>query len=158
MNYKIVWVDTDTDTIRRQWILPLPIVVGRCPTADITIDDASISRRHCQFMLDPHGTLVVRDLGAKNGVYVDQRKVDKVSVRPGSDVRLGLVTLRAELTDEELQTYEKIMSERDRVDGLRKELEHIQELDELDAAGWINQNSIDNLETDIEERKLKRYQ
>ena len=62
-----------------------------------------------------------------------------------------------ELSDEELRQYEKIMNERDRIDELRKELEHMQELDDLDRAGWINQNNINDLEADIEERKAIRY-
>ena len=101
MNYKFVWVDSESGLVKRQWILPPPLVVGRCPTAEITIDDASISRRHCQFMTDPYGSLMVRDLGSKNGVYVDDRRVDKSIVTPQNEVRMGLVLLRAELTDDE---------------------------------------------------------
>lgn len=100
MNYKFVWVDSESGENVMQWILSPPVTVGRCPTAEITIDDVSISRRHCQFMLDPYGSLMVRDLGSKNGVFVDQRKVDKAIVRPGDVVRLGMVALRAELTEE----------------------------------------------------------
>ena len=107
MNYKFVLVDADSGRDIRQWILPPPVTVGRCPTAEITIPDASISRRHCQFLMDPHGSLVVRDLGSKNGVYVDQRRVDKSVVRPGTTIRIGTVTLRAELTDEVMEEMEE---------------------------------------------------
>lgn len=106
MNYKFVLVDSASGTDRLEWILPLPVVVGRCPTADITIGDASISRRHCQFLTDPYDSLMVRDLGSKNGVFVDDRRVDKGVVRPGSIVRIGVIALRAELTDEEAQLDE----------------------------------------------------
>ena len=95
-------MDTESGRDIRRWILPPPVVVGRCPTADITVGDVSISRKHCQFLLDPHGSLVVRDLSSKNGLFVDQRKVDKAVVRPGSIIRIGLVTLRFELTNDEL--------------------------------------------------------
>jgi pSer/pThr/pTyr-binding forkhead associated (FHA) protein len=107
MNYKFVLFDIASGTDRLEWILPLPVVVGRCPTADITIGDASISRRHCQFLLDPHDSLMVRDLGSKNGVFVDERRVDKAVVRPGSQVRIGVITLRPELTDEEADLVEE---------------------------------------------------
>ncbi len=106
MNYKFVLVDSATGMDRLEWILPLPVVVGRCPTADITIGDASISRRHCQFFLDAYDSLMVRDLGSKNGVFVDERRVDKGAVRPGSTVRIGVITLRPELTDEEAELDE----------------------------------------------------
>ena len=36
-----------------------------------------------------------------NGVFVDQRRVEKAAVRPGAIIRIGLVTLRLELTEEE---------------------------------------------------------
>ena len=102
MNYKFVLLDNESGRPTNQWVLSLPVVVGRCPTADITIDTISLSRRHCEFFLDPYDSLVVHDLGSKNGVYVDQRKVDKAVVRPGTEVRLGLITLRCDLTDEEM--------------------------------------------------------
>ena len=101
MNYKFVLVDTTTGSDVREWVCTLPITVGRGPTAEITIGDDSISRRHCEFHVDPHGSLVVRDLGSKNGVFVEQRRVEKAIVRPGTEVRIGMVTMRAELTDED---------------------------------------------------------
>lgn len=113
MNYKFVMVDNVTGADRVRWILPPPLVVGRCPTTDICIADPSISRRHCQFSINSEGALVVRDLGSLNGVYVDDHRVDRpVVVRPGSEVRIGAVTLRAEFTEEAadqplpVETYE----------------------------------------------------
>lgn len=102
MNYKFVLVDPASGSEKTQWILSPPVTVGRCPTADITINDASISRRHCQFLVNPYDSLVVRDLGSKNGVFVDEHRVDKAVVSPGTEIRIGVITLRAELTDEEL--------------------------------------------------------
>jgi pSer/pThr/pTyr-binding forkhead associated (FHA) protein len=102
MNYKFVLVNTATGQNERQWILSPPLTVGRCPTVEITINDASISRRHCQFLIDPYDSLIVRDLGSKNGVFLDDERVDKAVVSHGSLIRIGSITLRAELTDEEM--------------------------------------------------------
>jgi hypothetical protein len=102
MNSKFVLVDSASGNDKAEWILPLPVTVGRCPTAEITIGDASISRRHCEFFVDPYGSLTVHDLGSKNGVFVDERRVDKAVVRPGTTVRMGMITLRPELTEEEM--------------------------------------------------------
>ncbi|TWT82535.1 Glycogen accumulation regulator GarA [Planctomycetes bacterium CA13] len=102
MNYKFVLIDRSNGNDEAEWILTPPVVAGRCPTADITISDESISRRHCQFFLDPYGSLAVRDLGSKNGIYVDERRVEKTVVSPGTEVRIGRITLRLELTDEEI--------------------------------------------------------
>jgi pSer/pThr/pTyr-binding forkhead associated (FHA) protein len=65
------------------------------------INDPSISRRHCQFTLGAEGALLVRDLGSKNGVYVDEKRVSKAIIRPGEVVQIGAVSLRPDWTDQE---------------------------------------------------------
>ena len=124
MSYKFVLVNPDSGIPEQSWVLPTPIVVGRCPTADITLDDVSISRRHCQFLIDPHGALIVRDLGSTNGVYVDGRKVEKATVSMGTEIRLGLLTMRVELTADEMDEIsgEKSGSVYDLVDTERVQI------------------------------------
>ena len=102
MNYKIVLVDSATGTDQSFWILPPPITVGRSPTANISIGDPSISRRHCQFSTDAQEALVVRDLDSMNGIYVEDRRVTKAVLKPGDLVRLGAITLRVEWTDDDV--------------------------------------------------------
>ena len=101
MNVRFVLVDNATGFNRAHWVLPLPVIVGRCPTADISINDSSISRRHCQFSMNTEGALVVRDLGSLNGIYISERRVDKAVVFPGTVVQIGAITLRPEWTDDE---------------------------------------------------------
>jgi hypothetical protein len=100
MSYRFAWIDDEDDSELSHWILPLPVTVGRCPTADITIGDRSISRRHCQFLADSGGALLVRDLGSMNGVYIDDRRVDKALVPPSGIVRIGAVCLHVEWTED----------------------------------------------------------
>lgn len=121
MSYKFVLINSDSGIPEQSWVLPTPLVVGRCPTADITLDDASISRRHCQFLIDPHGSLIVRDLGSTNGVYVDGRKVEKATLSMGTEVRMGVLTMRVDLTDDEMDeiSQEKSGSVYDLVDTER---------------------------------------
>lgn len=106
MNYKFSLLESGTGRPCAHWILCPPVTVGRCPTSDILINDPSISRRHCQFTLDADGALVVRDLGSKNGVYVNDERVERAIVRPGELVQIGAVTLSPEWTAEAVtQTY-----------------------------------------------------
>ena len=101
MNYKFVLLDSATRRARAHWIKSPPVTIGRDPSCQILINDPSISRRHCQFTVDAEGSLIVRDLGSKNGVYVEQRRVDKkVVVRPGMIVQIGAVSLRPEWTEQ----------------------------------------------------------
>jgi pSer/pThr/pTyr-binding forkhead associated (FHA) protein len=102
MNYKFFWVDNETGQVLRTWVRTPPIKVGRGIFADICIDSPSISRRHCEFFLDPHGTLIVHDLGSKNGVLIDGKRVTRGVITPESEIRIGLIKLRVEMTEEEI--------------------------------------------------------
>ena len=72
-------------------------------------------------MIDPHGSLIVRDLGSTNGVYVDGRKVEKATLSMGTEVRMGVLTMRVDLTDDEMDeiSQEKSGSVYDLVDTER---------------------------------------
>lgn len=53
---------------------PSSVVIGRGEDADLQIDDADASRAHCEVARTFAG-VVVRDLGSKNGVLVERRRV-----------------------------------------------------------------------------------
>jgi DNA-binding winged helix-turn-helix (wHTH) protein len=68
------------------------LVLGREPGLAGTIDDASVSRRHAHLRRNG-GTVVLTDLGSKNGTFVNGVRVSgPVSLVDGDEVRLGLVT------------------------------------------------------------------
>lgn len=64
------------------------IVVGRDPTCDITHDHSLLSRRHAEFV-SAGELVVVRDLGSRNGVFVNGTKTAEHSLRPGDVVQIG---------------------------------------------------------------------
>jgi hypothetical protein len=49
---------------------PGPLTLGRTDAADITIDDTSVSKRHCVFEPTPEG-MSLTDLGSTNGTSVN---------------------------------------------------------------------------------------
>lgn len=67
-------------------------ILGRDPSCDLVINDVKCSRRHAVMEAGPDG-LVVRDSGSANGVYVNGRKIDRVALKEGDEVKLGDVTL-----------------------------------------------------------------
>ena len=69
------------------------IVVGRDPACDITLDHALLSRKHAEFVT-AGDLVVVRDLGSRNGVFVNGTKAAEQSLQPGDVVQIG--PLRAE--------------------------------------------------------------
>ena len=73
------------------------LVVGRSDDkANITIKSGSISRAHVRFSIDNNETLLVDDLGSKNGTFVDGSRLDvgiPVVLSDGSEVQLGTIKL-----------------------------------------------------------------
>lgn len=66
-------------------------VVGRATDSDVVLPDQSTSRRHALLIVRA-GTVTVRDLGTKNGTYLNGRKVSsEEQVAPGSTIRFGFL-------------------------------------------------------------------
>jgi two-component system, NtrC family, response regulator GlrR len=71
------------------------MVLGSAPTLEIVVDDPSVSRLHAE--LDPTETgLWVRDLGSRNGTFVEEIRVLGACVPPGGRLRVGETELRVE--------------------------------------------------------------
>ena len=62
--------------------------VGRHPESDIFLNDVTVSRHHCRFVLTDQ-TLAVEDSGSTNGTYVNEARVDKAEVSAGDEVLVG---------------------------------------------------------------------
>jgi hypothetical protein len=65
--------------------------IGSSADNDVVIEDGSVSRAHLLFE-QLAGAWFVEDLGSRNGTYVNgQRITSRRVVRPGDEIRLGLV-------------------------------------------------------------------
>ena len=71
-------------------------VIGRAKSCDITVGDGTISRNHGILMRDTAGDWTYRDLGSKNGSFLNDRKITEpmkpVPVEFGDEIRMGLTT------------------------------------------------------------------
>ena len=63
------------------------MVIGRDEGLDLTIPDGSVSRRHAEIVLGPTKA-EVKDLGSRNGIFVNGARVAAVSIRPGDTLRV----------------------------------------------------------------------
>ncbi len=63
-------------------------VAGRSPSADIFLDDVTVSRKHAEFVRELDD-FVVRDVGSLNGTYVNRERIDSVVLRAGDEVQIG---------------------------------------------------------------------
>jgi hypothetical protein len=78
----------------RELLLVGTIVVGRDPSCDVTEDgDPLLSRRHTEFTAGPDG-VTVRDLGSRNGTFVNGVRIAEGSIRAGDVVHIGNMRLR----------------------------------------------------------------
>jgi hypothetical protein len=76
-------------------------IIGRSSTADVVIDDPSVSRFHARMWRQDERTLCV-DLGSSNGTTVDGKAVGStpMEVEHGSSVQFGAARFRFERIDD----------------------------------------------------------
>jgi pSer/pThr/pTyr-binding forkhead associated (FHA) protein len=76
--------------------------LGRNPTNDYRVHDATVSSFHCEIVLSEDSVLV-RDLGSTNGTFIDNHPVHEGQLKPGQILRLGSAELRLEPQPEPAQ-------------------------------------------------------
>ena len=75
-------------------------VVGRDPTCDVVVNDASVSRKHAR--LERWGSnWAVIDERSANGTFLDGKRVLETMLQAGQELRFGAVAYRVELEEEE---------------------------------------------------------
>lgn len=62
--------------------------VGRHPDSDIFLDDVTVSRHHCRFLVTDGG-ISVEDSGSTNGTYVNEARVDSAELNAADEVLVG---------------------------------------------------------------------
>jgi len=73
--------------------------IGRQSTNDIALPDRTVSKRHA-IVGRVKGQTVVKDLGSRNGTFVNGEKVEKSILLSGDRLKVGSVSLRFFLEEE----------------------------------------------------------
>ena len=79
--------------LRRIAVQPLPFRVGRLPDLALTLASDSVSKEHGELFLQG-GALHVRDLGSKNGTFVNSERVGEAPLREGDILHFAQVEFR----------------------------------------------------------------
>lgn len=79
--------------LRRIAVRPLPFRVGRLPDLALTLASDSVSKEHGELFLRGGG-LHVRDLGSKNGTFVNSERVGEAPLREGDILHFAQVEFR----------------------------------------------------------------
>lgn len=64
--------------------------IGRKDDCSIRIPLATISRRHAEIVVND-GTVTIKDLGAANGTFVNNQRIEKKQLNPGDQILVGPV-------------------------------------------------------------------
>jgi len=71
---------------------PEELVIGRDPLAQLSIDEAVLSRQHAK-LLKKWGGVVIQDCKSKNGTFVNNDRIEEKLLRDGDKIMLGTVKL-----------------------------------------------------------------
>ena len=100
------------DGSRRMFPLPPGVTtIGRKQDCSIRIPLAMVSRRHAEILVEGEG-VVLRDLGAPNGTFLNNRKVSEEGLEPGDQIMIGPVILTVQIDGQ--PSEEKIVHVRSR--------------------------------------------
>lgn len=88
--------------------------VGRDPTNSLVLNDIKVSRRHAVVRWEGDH-FVVRDMGSRNGTFVDGERIDQMMLDDGNIIRIGdsefLVRIAAQkMVEEELFNQQRQMA------------------------------------------------
>ena len=72
-------------------------LIGRSPTTDITLLDASISREHALVLREEDGgSFLIEDLQSTNGTRVNGKRIRSVPLCDGDEIQIGHTRFRFE--------------------------------------------------------------
>jgi two-component system, cell cycle response regulator len=100
------------------------ILIGRDESADLRINDITVSKRHARVVVGSDGDIVIHDLDSTNGTSINARQISRAELKPGDHLEVGAVSVRLDLmSDDELrhlaQVVERLESaNRDPLTGL----------------------------------------
>ncbi len=74
---------------RKSFKLPSSVtIIGRRQECDLCIPLMIVSRRHCE-IYESEGNLNIRDMGSRNGTYVNGQQVEEAQLNPGDTIGVG---------------------------------------------------------------------
>lgn len=68
-------------------------VIGRAEDADIILDDEGVSRHHAKIVRFANETTALKDLGSRNGTFVNGEPIKQRALENGDRIQIGTVTI-----------------------------------------------------------------
>ena len=73
-------------------------VIGRGTGSDIIVDDSAVSRMHAAIEFSKN-KFVLKDLGSKNGTFLDGKSINEAVLAHGNTFQIGSTVIEFVLTD-----------------------------------------------------------
>ena len=118
------------------------IVIGRRHDCDLCIPLEHVSRRHCQLNQN-EDNLKIRDLGSRNGTFLNGKRIDEATVKAGDYIKIGPLTFQIQINGVPEKTIPPAEAEPELSD-----LEMPKPTAEAEAAVDVNEDFGDLLELD----------
>jgi pSer/pThr/pTyr-binding forkhead associated (FHA) protein len=74
-------------------------VIGRQTGCHLRIGSGEVSREHCELLVD-EGTIVIRDLGSRNGTFVNAVRVNEKRLEAGDLLSVGPIVFLVQIAGE----------------------------------------------------------
>jgi pSer/pThr/pTyr-binding forkhead associated (FHA) protein len=88
------YLEIETGAERRVFPLRDDVMhIGRGLSADVRLDDATVSRKHAVIVRRDDGVVILDDR-SMNGVWVDGERVTEARLADGAEIMLGRIALR----------------------------------------------------------------
>ncbi|MHC4104820.1 MAG: FHA domain-containing protein, partial [Planctomycetota bacterium] len=81
---------------------PLPsniTLIGRRRDCDLCIPLMPVSRKHCQLNQNKE-SLKIRDLDSRNGTFLNGKRIDEETLKPGDYIKIGPLTFLLQIDGE----------------------------------------------------------
>jgi two-component system, cell cycle response regulator len=75
------------------------LLIGRGDDVDLQINDENVSRHHAKVIRLANDVYIIKDLGSKNGTFVNQVPVETHPLSEGDQVQIGDVSLKFAVED-----------------------------------------------------------
>ncbi len=105
----------DTPEERSVPIGERPVRIGSDEDNDLRVDDPHVSRRHAEVRRSPDG-VILRDLGSKNGTFVEGIRVKEVLLPAGANITIGATPIRFVSEGERARTPRPAVSPSGKID------------------------------------------
>lgn len=133
----------------KSFTLPTNItVIGRRHDCDLQIPLMPVSRRHCQLSQNEE-TVKVRDLGSRNGTYLNGKRIEEATVEAGDYIKIGPLTflLQVDGQPEEIVPPEQAAKKA----GEKKEPAALAAEEELDIFPELDEDASDSFLAELED-------